>query len=710
MALTVALAGCNNQEINSENMVLKYPKTSKDTSVQDDFYGTVVPDPYRWLENDTALETKDWIEAQNKLTFDHLAEIPYRKKLEKRITELWNYEKVSAPFRRGDWLYFYKNDGLQNHSVLYRQKALEAEAEVFLDPNNFSEDGTTSLSGVSFSKDGSLAAYQISEGGSDWRKVVVISTDTKDQIGDTLENIKFSGLSWRGKEGFYYSSYNMPTGSRLSAKTDDHRLYFHGLAQTQSEDNVIFGGGDLKRRYVGGRVTEDQKWLIISAAESTTGNEIYIKSLEKEDAPIIPVVTGYDHDHRVLYHHQGRLYIETNRGAPNNRVVVADTKTPEAGNWRDLIPETKDVLSASTAGGKLYAHYMVDAISRVFQYDLEGERETEIELPGPGTASGFGGRQEDTVLYYNFTSYIYPGTTFKYDIQKMESSLYRASAADFDPEVYVSEQVIYQSKDGTEIPMIITHKKGVERNGANPTMLYGYGGFNVSLTPAFSIARAAWLEQGGVYAVPNLRGGGEYGEDWHQAGMKMNKQNVFDDFIAAAEYLIDEGYTQSEKLAIAGGSNGGLLVGACMIQRPDLFAVALPAVGVLDMLRYHKFTAGAGWHTDYGTADESEEMFRYLYGYSPYHNLERGEKYPATLITTGDHDDRVVPAHSFKFTARLQEVQGGEAPVLIRIETRAGHGAGKPTSMVIEEIADKYAFSFYHLGYEEQLPVEKASL
>lgn len=697
------IAACQSPAVENEKTTEKmnYPETRKDNTEVDEYFGTKVADPYRWLENDTSAETGEWVKAQNEVTYGYLEQIPYRKDLRNRLTELWNYEKYSAPFKRGDYTYFYKNDGLQNQSVIYRQKGDDADPEVFLDPNTFSENGTTSLAGLSFTKDGSMAAYQISEGGSDWRKVIVINTETMEQIGDTLFDVKFSGLSWRGNEGFYYSSYDKPKdGSELSGITNQHKLYFHELNTPQSEDKLIFGGAETPRRYIGGYVTEDGSYLVISASVSTTGNELYIKDLRRADSEIIAIVEGYDSDQYVIHTEGDKLFIETNKDAPKGRVVSTSINDPSPETWTDVIPETENVLSAGTAGGKMFATYMVDATNRVYQYNLNGEMEREIELPGLGSAGGFGGRMEDEELYYTFTSYVYPPTIFKYDIVSGSSELYKESGVDFDPEQFESTQVFYESKDGSKVPMIITHKKGIELNGQNPTLLYGYGGFNVSLTPYFSTSNIVFLENGGVYAVANLRGGGEYGEEWHEAGMKMNKQNVFDDFIAAAEYLISKKYTSSDHLAIAGGSNGGLLVGATMTQRPDLMAVAFPAVGVLDMLRYHKFTAGAGWHTDYGTSDESKEMFEYLYAYSPVHNLVDGTDYPATMVTTGDHDDRVVPAHSFKFAARLQEAHNGDDPVLIRIETDAGHGAGKPTSMIIEEQADKWAFLFWNLGYE----------
>lgn len=682
---------------------INYPDTRKDSAVVDTYFGTTVRDPYRWLEDDRSKETEQWVVAQNQITFGYLEDIPYRDALKKRLKKLWNYPKISAPTQHGAYMYFFKNNGLQDQSVLYRYPVggNRDEAKVFLDPNQFSEDGTTSLAGISFSKDGSLAAYQISVGGADWRKVIVLNAEKGTRIGDTLNNVKFSGLSWRGNEGFYYSSYDRPEGSKLSGQTDQHKLYFHRLGTPQEDDPLIFGGANQKRRYVGGYLTEDENFLIISASQSTTGNELYVKDLRKQGSPIRPVVTDFESDQYVLYSRNDSLWIKTNRKAPNGKVVVTSLENLGPEHWQAVIPESKNVLNVSTGGGKLFAQYMVDAVDRVYQYDFSGQRESQIELPGNGSVGGFSGRKEDTVLYYSYTSYIHPGSIFRYHLATGQSEVYYQSPVDFDPDQYTSKQVFYHSKDGTRIPMIITHKKGLKMDGSHPTMLYGYGGFNISLTPGFSTGRIPWLEQGGIYAVPNIRGGGEYGEAWHLAGTKMNKQNVFDDFIAAAEYLIDSGYTQSGKLAISGGSNGGLLVGAVMTQRPELMEVALPAVGVLDMLRYHKFTAGAGWHTDYGTSEDSKEMFEYLYHYSPLHNLEEGVNYPATLITTGDHDDRVVPAHSFKFAATLQEKHAGKDPVLIRIETNAGHGAGKPTDMVIQELADKWAFTFYNMGIDE---------
>ncbi|WP_408002959.1 prolyl oligopeptidase family serine peptidase [Pseudoalteromonas sp. P1-9] len=679
---------------------MTYPETKKG-EVVDTYFDTQVADPYRWLEDDMSDETAQWVKTQNKVTFDYLAQIPYRDKLKERLTKLMDYEKVSAPFKEGKYTYFYKNDGLQNQYVIYRQVE-GGEPEVFLDPNTFSDDGTTSLAGITFSKDGSLAAYQISEGGSDWRKVIIIDVETKKQIEDTLVDVKFSGLSWVGNEGFYYSSYDKPEGSELSAKTDQHKLYFHKLGTKQADDKVVFGGTDTqKHRYVGGYVTEDDKYLLISAAVSTSGNKLFIKDLSKPDSKLETILDHTNSDTQVIENEGSKLYLVTNLDAPNKRIVTVDAAKPTPDNWKDLIPETENVLNVSTGGGYIFARYMVDAISKVQQYDKSGKLVRDIELPGVGTAGGFGGEKEDKELYYSFTNYKTPGTTFKFNVETGKSEVYRKSGADFDPAQFESKQVFYKSKDGTEVPMILTYKKGLKLDGSNPTILYGYGGFNVSLTPRFSPTRAAWLEQGGIYAVANLRGGGEYGKKWHKAGTQLQKQNVFDDFIAAAEYLIAENYTSSEKLAVNGGSNGGLLVGAVMTQRPELFKVALPAVGVLDMLRYHTFTAGAGWAYDYGTAEQSKEMFEYLKAYSPVHNVKEGVEYPATMVTTGDHDDRVVPAHSFKFAAELQDKQAGANPTLIRIETNAGHGAGTPTSKIIEQYADIYGFTLYNMGVKK---------
>lgn len=674
----------------------KYPTTKKVNQV-DNFFGVNVNDPYRWLEDDLSTDTKNWVETQNKVTFEYLDQIKFREKLKNQLTDLWNYEKISAPFKRGDYTYFYKNDGLQQHSVLYRITK-DGKEEVFIDPNKFSADGTTSLAGVSFSEDGSLCAYQISEGGSDWRKVIVIDVNTNKQIGDTLTDVKFSGISWKGNEGFYYSSYDKPEGSELSQMTDRHKLYFHKLNTPQKDDVLIFGGDVTPRRYISGSVTEDGRFLVITTAVSTTGNELYIQNLQEKNAPIIPILDNFDSTTHIVDNKGDELYLLTNLNAANNRLVKTNVKNPKPNTWVDVIPETENVLSISTAGGYLFAHYMKDALDVVQQFNHSGKMIREIKLPGQGSASGFSGKKEEKEIYFSFSNYVTPGTIYSYQVDSGETKLYMQPDIKFDPEQFESKQVFYTSKDGTKVPMMISYKKGIKLDGKNPTILYGYGGFNISLTPSFSVANAVWMENGGIYAVPNLRGGGEYGKKWHDGGRQMNKLNVFHDFIAAAEYLFENNYTSNDYLALSGGSNGGLLVGATMTLEPGLAKVALPAVGVLDMLRYHTFTAGAGWAYDYGTANDSKEMFEYLKGYSPVHNVKKDVCYPATMVTTGDHDDRVVPAHSYKFAAELQAKQGCSNPTLIRIDTKAGHGAGKSTEAIINETTDKFAFTLYNMG------------
>ncbi|WP_338814865.1 prolyl oligopeptidase family serine peptidase [Bernardetia sp. Wsw4-3y2] len=709
-ATLLSACGTEKKETQEEKMpvTFEYPETKKGT-VEDTYFETVIKDPYRWLEDDRSTETESWVKAQNKVTFDYLKSIPYREQLKNQLEKVWNYEKISSPFKEGNYTYFYKNDGLQNQYVVYRKKEGEEKDQVFIDPNTFSKDGTVSMAGLDFSKDGSRAAYQISEGGSDWRKVIVIDTESKEAIEDTLKNVKFSGISWKGNDGFYYSSYDKPEGSELSAKTDQHKLYFHKVGTPQSEDKVIFGAtADQKHRYVGGSVTEDENYLLISGSNATSGNKLFIKDLSKANSPLVTIVDNEDSDTYLMDNEGSKLYLVTNLDAPNQKVVMTDASKPTPENWKDVIPHTENVLSASSGGGYLFAEYMVDAISKVVQYDMNGKEIREIKLPGVGSAGGFGGKKEDKEMYFSFTNYNTPSSIYKFDAETGEYESYWKPAIDFNSDNYESKQVFYNSKDGTKIPMIITYKKGTELNGKNPTILYGYGGFNISLTPSFSVINSVWLEQGGVYAVANLRGGGEYGKEWHDAGTQLKKQNVFDDFIAAAEFLIKEKYTSSEYLAIKGGSNGGLLVGAVMTQRPDLMKVAIPAVGVLDMLRYHTFTAGAGWAYDYGTSEQNKEMFEYIKGYSPVHNVKEGVSYPATLVVTGDHDDRVVPAHSFKFAAELQDKHKGSNPVMIRIETDAGHGAGKPTSKTIEENADIFAFTLYNMGFET-LPKNEVS-
>ena len=690
------------QEVKQRNIEVNYPETIKKTVI-DSIFGTKVVDNYRWLEDDRSKETEAWVKAENAVTFNYLNKIPYRDQLKSRLTALWNYEKVGTPFKEGDYTYFYKNNGLQNQYVVYRKKG-DSAVEVFLDPNTFSEGATTSLGSLRFSKDGKTVAYSISEGGSDWRKIIVMDAESKIIKEDTIVDVKFSGISWYKNEGFYYSSYDKPKGSELSAKTDQHKLYYHKLGTSQKNDAVIFGEkASEKHRYVRGYLTEDNAYLIISASTSTSGNKLFIKDLSTENSELTTVIDNFDSDTSVIENNQSKLYLVTNLNAPNKKVVTVDAKNPTQEHWKDFISETENVLNLSSGASYFFAEYMVDAVSKVLQYDFDGNLIREIKLPGVGSSGGFRGKKEAKELYFSFTNYNTPNSSYKFNPKEGTYTSYWKSSIDFNANDYESNQVFYTSKDGTKVPMIITHKKGVKLNGKNPTILYGYGGFNISLTPSFSIANAVWLEQGGVYAVPNLRGGGEYGKKWHDAGTQMKKQNVFDDFITAAEYLIEKKYTSSDYLAIRGGSNGGLLIGATMTQRPQLMKVALPAVGVLDMLRYHTFTAGEGWAYDYGTVNDSKEMFDYLKGYSPVHNVKKGIKYPATLITTGDHDDRVVPAHSFKFAAELQEKQSGDVPTLIRIETNAGHGAGTPVAKTIDQYSDIFGFTLFNMGFD-QLP------
>lgn len=693
--IVVAVIMSCKKENQDTTVQLSYPETKK-VDTTDVYFGTEVKDHYRWLEDDLSEETAAWVKTQNDVTFGYLEKIPYRNQIKERLEKVWNYERISAPFKEADFTYFYKNDGLQNQSVLYR-KDKDGNEEIFLDPNKFSDEGTTSLSNLEFSKDGFIVAYSTSDAGSDWNRIHIMDAITKEKLEDPLEDIKFSGIAWNGNDGFYYSSYEKPKGSELSAKTDQHRLFYHKLGTSQKDDKIIFGDKE-KRRYVGAGLTEDGRFLVITAANTTSGNELYIKDLSNPKSEIKTIVSNFENDSHVIDNNGTKLFIVTNLNAPNKKIVTVDFSNPSPENWVDFIPETENVLRPSTGGGYIFANYMKDAVSVVKQYDYEGKLIRDIELPGVGSTGGFGGKKTEKELYYSFTNYVTPSTIYSFNPETGVSELYQKPNVDFNPEDYESKQVFYTSKDGTKVPMIITHKKGLKLNGKNPTMLYGYGGFNISLTPSFSTANIVWLENGGVYAVANLRGGGEYGKKWHIAGTQLQKQNVFDDFIAAAEYLISEKYTSSDYLAIKGGSNGGLLVGAVMTQRPELVKVALPAVGVLDMLRYHTFTAGAGWAYDYGTANDNKEMFEYLKGYSPVHNVKEGVSYPATLVTTGDHDDRVVPAHSYKFIAELQEKHAGANPVLIRIDVNTGHGAGKPVSKTIEEQADMQAFTFYNMG------------
>lgn len=690
--LTGALffASCTTQKMNNS---LNYPETKK-VEHTDEYFGTKVEDPYRWLEDDMAEDTKDWVQREVAFTNNYLANIPFREELRSQLKDIWNYEKIGAPFKEGDFTYFYKNDGLQAQSVLYRTDK-NGKTEIFLDPNKFSEKGTTSLAGVSFNKNGNLVAYRISEGGSDWNKIIIMNALTKEIIDETIVDVKFSGTSWLGDEGFYYSSYDKPKGSELSAKTDTHKVYFHKLGTKQSADGLIIGGENFKRRYMGIGVSDDERFEILSASEATNGNELYIKDL-KNKTDFIPVQKGYDFNTDFIDSKGDYIYALTDKNAPNMRLVKFNINNPNV--WTDVIPETENVLSVSTGGGYIFARYMKDAVTSMKQFDYDGKLIRTIDLPGIGTASGFGGKEKEKDLYFSFTNYITPGTIYKFNADTGKSEVYQKPNVKFNPENYVSEQVFYTSKDGTKIPMMINYKKGTKLDGKNPTILYSYGGFNISLQPAFSVVNAIWMENGGIYAVPNIRGGGEYGKKWHDAGTKMQKKNVFEDFIAAGEYLQQKGYTSKEYMALSGRSNGGLLVGATMTMRPDLAKVAFPGVGVLDMLRYNKFTAGAGWSYDYGTAEDSKEMFEYLKSYSPVHQVKKGVCYPSTMIITSDHDDRVVPAHSFKFGAELQEKQSCDNPVLVRIEVNAGHGAGRSTDQVIGENADLLSFALYEMG------------
>ena len=696
------LCACNNNSqqatvTNFKSIEVKYPATKKDSTVKDTYFGTVVADPYRWLENDTSAATADWVKAQNAVTQNYLGQIPYRDAIKNRVEKLFNFEKFSAPFRQGKYMYYYKNSGLQNQSVLYREADGNTTPELFLDPNTFSKDGTTSLAGISFSKDGSMAAYNISEGGSDWQKIVVFDAVSKKQTGDTLE-LKFSGASWKGNDGFYYSNYQRTKqGNVLSAKNDNQKLYYHKLGTAQTADKMVYGDDAKPVRYIEGYLSEDEKWLFMSAANETYGNSLYVQDLSKPGSPIISIVTDMKNSHNMVDVDENYFYIQTDKDAPTNKLVMAPVANAAPANWKTIVEAKPEVLNASAVGGSIFCTYLKDAVNKVFQFDRTGKQIREVQLPGLGTASGFSGKQDEKETYFVFTSYINPATIYKMDIATGNNVIYKESKVEFKAIDFESKQVFYTSKDGTKIPMLITYKKGVELNGKNPCLLYGYGGFGVNLTPSFRTSNIILLENGGIYAVPNIRGGGEYGEDWHNAGIKTKKQNVFDDFIAAAQYLVDNKYTSRDMLAIEGGSNGGLLVGACITQKPDMCKVAFPAVGVMDMLRYNKFTAGAGWAYDYGTAEDSKEMFEYLYHYSPLHNLKPAS-YSATMVTTADHDDRVVPAHSFKFAATMQENQKGPNPVLIRIETKAGHGAGLSTKQTIQAQADKWSFMFYNLG------------
>ncbi|GAB5445003.1 MAG: prolyl oligopeptidase family serine peptidase [Fuerstiella sp.] len=704
-ALTTLLLPLSDVLAQEKNLV--YPET-KTVEQVDDFHGTKVDDPYRWLEQDVreSEEVAAWVEAQNELTFSYLKQLPGRDAIEKRLTELWDYEKIGAPSKHGGRYYFYRNDGLQNQSVLFMQSSLDAEPEVLIDPNTWSEDGTIALSGAEFSDDGRYVAYGIQDGGSDWRTWRVMEIESRKLLDEELKWIKFSGIAWTpDSKGFFYARYDEPKqGAEFQSLNLNQKVFYHTVGTPQSEDRLVYERPDHPDWGFGVDVTEDGRYLILTVWKGTDDRyRIVVKDLQQQSAEPFELIDNFDYEYSFVGSDGSLLYFQTNLKAPLRRIIAIDLNRPQPEHWTEVVPETKSTLtSANIVGDRIIGRYLKDARTQVRLYSMAGEFVREVEFPGIGTASGFGGKQDHQETFYSFSSFAVPPSTYRYDISTGESTLLRQADVKFDPDEYETKQVFFQSKDGTHVPMFLCHKKGLQLNGANPTLLYGYGGFNISLTPRFSVSRLAWMELGGVFAMPNLRGGGEYGEPWHKAGTKTNKQNVFDDFIAAAEWLISNRYTNSERLAIQGGSNGGLLVGACMTQRPDLYGACLPAVGVMDMLRFHQFTAGRFWVDDYGSADNPEE-FKALLEYSPYHNLEGGIQYPATLITTADTDDRVVPGHSFKFAARLQVCQSGTDPVLIRIETRAGHGAGKPTAKIIEEVADQWAFLAKNLKFDVKL-------
>lgn len=677
---------------------LKYPQTAKVDTV-DTYFGVQVKDPYRWLENDRSPETEAWVKAQNAVTHAYLDKIPFREALKNRLTELTNYPKYSSPMKKKGVYYFFMNNGLQNQSVLYRQTTLTAQPELLLDPNTLSADGTVALSSMGISNNGKYLAYSVARAGSDWNEIYVMDLTSKKLLDNHIQWVKFSGISWQG-DGFYYSAYDAPQpGKELSKINEYHKVFFHRIGTSQKEDRLIFENKEFPLRNCAAGVTDDEKYMFVYETESTSGNTFLFKDLTKPEAPLLSLVKDFDNDYSVVDHYNGKVYVLTNWKAPKQRLMEIDPEHPQRENWKEIIPESADVLeNVSLVGGKIIAVYMKDAVNHAYVFETSGKKLYEVQLPSLGALSGFSGEKDENEAFYTFTSYTFPATVYRFDPATNHSEVFRKPEMKFNPDEFTSEQVFYTSKDGTKVPMAIIYKKGMKRDGKNPLMLYGYGGFNISLNPSFSVNRIPFLENGGIYAIANLRGGGEYGEEWHRAGTKMKKQNVFDDFIAAAEYLIKEKYTSSAKLAINGGSNGGLLVGATLTQRPDLMAVAVPEVGVLDMLRYQKFTIGWAWATDYGTSSESKDMFEYLCGYSPLHNVRKGVKYPATLVMTGDHDDRVVPAHSFKFAATLQADNSGRNPTLIRIDTNAGHGAGKPIAKIIDAQADMWAFVMKNLG------------
>lgn len=703
--IPILFIACQSQEEKKAN--LNYPNT-KEVDTVDVYFGQEVPDPYRWLEDDTSDETAEWVQSQNNVTNSYLDNIDFREQVKARLTALEDYEKVSAPFKRGDYYYFYKNDGLQNQSILYRVKEFGDKPEVFLDPNKFSEDGTTALGGLSFSENYEYAAYNISEGGSDWRTAFIMNVESKELLSDEINWIKFSGMSWY-KDGFYYQRFDEPKeGDELSATNQYGKIYYHKIGTDQTDDELVYSNPDNPENRFGAGVSEDERFLFIYSYTGTSGNELYVKDLSNPKSDFTPIVTGFENDHYIVDNDGDDLLIHTNLDAPNNRIVRVNYKNPTPDNWVDMIAETENVMNAGTGGGNIFTSYLIDAKTAIKQYDYKGNLIRDVELPGIGTAGGFGSSADATDFFYTFTSFTVPASVYKYDIASGNSELHRRPELDFNPDDYETKQIFYTSKDGTEVPMFIVHRKGIELNGKNPTWLYSYGGFNISLRPSFSTSRIVWLENGGVFAMPNIRGGGEYGEEWHKAGTKLQKINVFDDFIAAGEYLINEGYTSSDYLALQGGSNGGLLVGATINMRPGLAKVAFPMVGVMDMLRYQNFTIGRAWAADYGTSEDSEEMFKYLHSYSPVHNIDPKATYPAVMVTTADHDDRVVPAHSFKYAATLQANNTNNPnPLLIRIETKAGHGAGMSTEKRIELGADMYSFAWYNMGVIPEMVKEK---
>jgi prolyl oligopeptidase len=698
----LAVIACNQTPKNEQKKLsmLPYPKIKTETQT-DNYHGIQIADPYRWLENDTASDVIDWVKEENKITQNYLGQIPYRAIIKNRLTEIWDFPKYSSPFKEGDWYYFFKNEGLQNQSILYRQKGLTGEPEVFLDPNKLSEDGTASLGSFTFSKDHKYCAVGVAQSGSDWNEIFVMDVTTKQKLTDKIEWVKFSGATWKGN-GFYYSRYDEPAkGKAFSNANEFMKIYYHQMGTAQSADELIYEDKKHPLRYFNAGITEDERFMFINISEGTNGNEILIKDLSKNEKVFKTLFKGFENNYSLIDNVGDKILATTDKGAAKYKLIEVDPTNTDEKNWKTIIAESADLLEGvSYWGGKLFTTYLKDASTRIYKFNADGTGKEEIKLPGIGTASGIGGKKEDTETFYTFTSFTNPGEIYKYDLKTGNSELFRKTEVKFDANAFETKQVFYTSKDGTKVPMFIMHKKGLKLDGNNPTMLYGYGGFNISLTPSFSVSRIMFLEQGGVYAIASLRGGGEYGEDWHKAGMLGKKQNVFDDFIAAAEYLIGEKYTSSDKLGINGGSNGGLLVGACMTQRPELFKVAIPAVGVLDMLRYHKFTIGWGWAVEYGSSDKKED-FDWLIKYSPLHNVKQGVKYPATMIMTADHDDRVVPAHSFKFAAELQSKADTLNPILIRIDSKAGHGAGKPTTKLIEDAADMWSFVLWNLGVSE---------